>query len=116
MDLNDFVTRHKSLEETEHHYGKNSIQYEAHKTMLNIKQLLNEGSVVNGKEFPNKFVVYKYDYYTGGSWVSKYDYDNSECTELRRRDNYSYNGVTFDQFADEVFELVWNEGYEIIKA
>lgn len=35
---NDFITKHDSLEDTENYYGKNSIQYEMHKFLLEIEK------------------------------------------------------------------------------
>lgn len=114
MNFNDFVTRHEAIEETESYYGKFSMQYKAHQKMDEIKNILQKGSILLGKQCAREFISIHVLYGRIESHKIKIHW-NLEKTEKRKRKETIYPGLDFDKLADEVFELVWKNGYEIIE-
>lgn len=114
MDFKDFMTRHEDIKETERLYGKMSDQYKAHQKMDEIKAILKEKSILLGKQCAQEFISVQFIYGQICGYKIK-NHWNQERTEIKKRKEQIYPSVTLNKLADEVFELVWAGGYEIIK-
>ncbi|WP_373261904.1 hypothetical protein [Hungatella hathewayi] len=113
MDFKDFITRHKDIKETERIYGKMSDQYKGHQKMNEIKTILQKKSILLGKQCKQEFISVQFIYGQICSYKIK-NHWNPEKTEIKKRKEQVYQSMTLNKLADEVFELVWTDGYEII--
>lgn len=113
MDFREFITRHDDIKETERYYGRSSEQYKAHEKMNAIKKHLQKGSILLEKQCAQEFISISYlCYATQGYKVKKHW--NVEKTVVKKRTEVVYPGISLNKLADEAFDLVWKNGYEII--
>ena len=119
---NDFITKHDSLEDTENYYGKNSIQYEIHKFLLEIeKDLGSTGDIKLCKECKGEFIVIAYNSIFNSPTSprvirlrTKY-YFNKERTRCLKKKRISYLDPRsiHDVVFNDIRILIYENGYEI---